>query len=109
MSEQEYRVSERVILRPGDQFRVTGGPYYRTAGGERLPMAARGVMTFVCVHRTGRGGRRVLIEARAAGEGTVILHVEGRRRSPVEGLVPRPYRIRGRVGTRKKKRARKTA
>jgi hypothetical protein len=22
----EYRVSERVVLRPGDRFRVTGGP-----------------------------------------------------------------------------------
>jgi hypothetical protein len=28
-----------------------------------------------------------------AGEGTVILHVEGSRRSPVDGLVARPYKI----------------
>jgi hypothetical protein len=90
--ENEYRVSERVVLRAGDRFRVSGGPYYRLASGEKVPMAARGVMTFRRALRTGRGGRRVLIEA-SAGEGTVILHVEGSRRSPVDGLVPRPYKI----------------
>jgi hypothetical protein len=90
--EHEYRVSTRVVLRAGDRFRVSGGPYYRLASGEKIPMSARGVMTFRRALRTGRGGRRVLIEA-SAGEGTVILHVEGSRRSPVDGLVPRPYRI----------------
>ena len=90
--EHEYRVSPRVMLHPGDRFRVSGGPYYRLASGERVPMAARGVMTFRRALRSGRGGKRVLIEA-SAGEGTVILHIEGSRRSPVPGLVPRPYRI----------------
>ena len=90
--EHEYRVSTRVVLRAGDRFRVSGGPYYRLDSGEKIPMAARGVMTFRRALRTGRGGRRVLIEA-SAGEGTVILHIEGSRRSPVPGLVPRPYRI----------------
>jgi hypothetical protein len=90
--ENEYRVSTRVVLHPGDRFRVSGGPYYRLASGEKIPMAARGVMTFRRALRTGRGGKRVLIEA-SAGEGTVILHIEGSRRSPVPGLVPRPYRI----------------
>ncbi len=100
--EHEYTVSPRVTLRPGDQFRVGAGPYYRTADGERLPMAVRGTVTF---RRLLRRGRRVMIEAQA-GEGTVILHVEGSRRSPVEGMVPRPYKIRGKVrGTKK---ARKT-
>jgi hypothetical protein len=90
--EHEYRVSSRVVLHPGDRFRVSGGPYYRLASGEKVAMAARGVMTFRRALRTGRGGRRVLIEA-SAGEGTVILHVEGSRQSPVDGLVPRPYKI----------------
>lgn len=100
--EMEYRVSERVVLRPGDQFRVSGGPYYRLASGERVAMAARGVMTFRRALRTGRGGRRVLIEATAGPAGTVILHVAGSRRSPVEGLVARPYKIRGKLREEKK-------
>lgn len=87
--ETSYRVSERVLLTLGDQFRVAAGPYYRLAGGAKVPLAARGTMTFVACHRR---GQRVTIEARD-GAGTVILHVAGRRRSPVPGLVPRPYRI----------------
>lgn len=87
--ETSYRVSERVVLTPGDQFRVAAGPYYRLDSGERVPLAARGTMTFVACHRR---GQRVTVEARD-GAGTVILHVAGRRRSPVPGLVPRPYRI----------------
>ncbi len=97
--ETSYRVSERVILTPGDQFRVAAGPYYRLDSGERVPLAARGTMTFVACHRR---GQRVVIEARD-GAGTVMLHVAGRRRSPVPGMVPRPYRIVRKL--RKKKKA----
>ena len=99
--EHEYRVSTRVVLRAGDRFRVSGGPYYRLDSGEKIPMAARGVMTFRRALRTGRGGRRVLIEARA-GEGTVILHVEGSRSNRmVPGLVCKPYKIRGKLRAKK--------
>ena len=79
-------------------FRVSAGPYYRLAGGQRVPMAARGVMTFLAAHRR---GQRVVIEARDSGGATVLLHTAGRRRSPVPGLVPRPYRI-ARIGRRLK-------
>ncbi len=95
--ETEYRVSERVILRPGDRFRIGAGPYYRLASGERVPMATRGIVTFLRAIRCGRGGRRVLLECQA-GEGTVILHVAGPRSNRlVPGLVCRPYRIRGKL------------
>ena len=112
--EPESRVSERVTLRPGDRFRVGAGPYYRLASGERVPMAVRGVVTFLRAIRCGRGGRRVLIEAQA-GEGTVILHVAGPRSNRmVPGLVCRPYKIRsklraGAASEKKSSRARKTA
>jgi hypothetical protein len=99
--ETEYRVSARVTLRPGDRFRVAAGPYYRLASGERVPMAVRGIVTFLRAVRCGRGGRRVLIEARA-GEGTVVLHVEGPRRNRiVPGMVCRPYKIRGKMRAKK--------
>jgi hypothetical protein len=88
-NDNEYRVSERVTLRPGDEFRATGGPYYRCGDGTRLPMAARGVFRLVEVirHRS-----RVCLLCRGV-DGWTLLHVAGRRRSPVPGLVPRPYRI----------------
>ena len=37
--EHEYRVSTRVVLRAGDRFRVSGGPYYRLSNGEKIAMA----------------------------------------------------------------------
>lgn len=73
----EYRISHRVVLRPGDRFRVSRGPYWRTAGGERVPMAVRGLCTFVGLLRQ---RSRVFVLARC-GEGFAVLHVEGRRRN----------------------------
>lgn len=90
----QYQLSPRVTLRPGDRFRVSGGPYYRLASGERVSMAARGTFVLLAVEH-GRGGRVQLLGYGAGGY--AVLHVAGRRRSRVPGLVARPYKIR-RVG-----------
>jgi hypothetical protein len=88
--ETGYRLSPRVTLQPGDSFRVTSGPYYRLADGRRVPMAARGVFRLVEVRR-----HRSRVYLLGYGrEGWALIHVEGRRRSPVAGLVARPYRVR---------------
>jgi len=87
----EYRVSPRVVLRPGDRFKVSRGPYWRTAAGERVPVAVRGVCTLVAVLRQ---RSRTFLLARS-GEGTVVLHVEGRRKNRMmPELVCRPYTVR---------------
>lgn len=84
-----YQISPRVTIEPGDQFKVAGGPYYKTADGRKLPMAARGTMRLIEVIR-----HRSRVHLLAHGvEGFCLLHVEGRRRSPVPGLVARPYRV----------------
>ena len=93
-----YQLSPRVTLVPGDRFRVTGGPYYRLASGEKVSMAARGTFTLLAVEQTARG--RVTLLAYGPG-GYAVLHVAGRRRSRVPGLVARPYRVK-RVGSRRK-------
>ena len=86
----EYRISPRVVLRPGDRFKASAGPYYRLDDGRRVPMAARG--TFVLVEIVRQRSRVYLL---AYGrDGWALLHVEGRRRSRVPGLVCRPYKIR---------------
>jgi hypothetical protein len=48
---ETYRLSPRIVLAPGDSFRVAGGPYYRLADGRRVPMAARGTFRLVEVVR----------------------------------------------------------
>lgn len=93
-----YQISPRVTLQPGDRFRVAGGPYYRLPDGTRVPLAARGVFTLVAVEQGRRG--RVCLLAYGTG-GYAVLHVAGRRRSRVPGLVARPYRVK-RVGARRK-------
>ncbi len=99
-----YQVSPRVTLHPGDRFRVSGGPYYRLEDGSRVPLAARGVFTLVAVDRGRRG--RVQLLAYGAG-GFAVLHVAGRRRSRVPGLVCRPYRVRRAGGQKTIRPARK--
>ena len=87
---ETYQLSRRIVLAPGDSFRVAGGPYYRLADGRRVPMAARGVYRLVEVVR-----ERSRVYLLAYGrEGWALMHVEGRRRSAVPGLVARPYRVR---------------
>jgi hypothetical protein len=99
-----YQLSPRVALAPGDRIRVTGGPYYRL-GGQRIPLAARGVHVVVEVVQQ---RSRVYLLAYGAG-GYSLLHVAGRRRSRVPGLVCRPYRVRRAGGEKKIRAARKTA
>ena len=97
LTASEYRVSPRVVLVPGDKFRISGGPYWRCSDGSRVPMAERGVLTF---SRVVRRGAVVLIEAFGSG-GWCVLHVEGRRRNRVDpALVCRPYRIKARLRQR---------
>jgi len=95
----EYRVSPRVVLRPGDRFKVAAGPYYRLADGTKVSMAARGTFVLLAVEQ--RRGRVTLL---AYGrDGYAALHVAGRRRSRVPGLVARPYRVK-RAGAGRKSR-----
>lgn len=89
----EYQISPRVTLRRGDKFRVAAGPYWRRGDGTKIPLATRGVCTFLAAVRR---GKVVIIEAMTK-DGFAVLHVEGRRRRVDTSLVCRPYRIRGRV------------
>ena len=100
-----YKLSPRVTLHSGDRFRVAGGPYYRLSSGEKVPLAARGVFVLLAVDAGRRG--RVQLLAYGAG-GFSVIHVSGRRRSSIPGLVCRPYRVR-RAGAQKNPRARKKA
>jgi hypothetical protein len=99
-----YQLSPRVCLRPGDRIRVSSGPYCRL-GGQRIPVAARGlfVLVEVIVERS-----RVYLLGYGAG-GYAMLHVSGRRRSRIPGLVCRPYRVRRAAAQKNPRGQRETA
>ncbi len=63
----------RGVLKPGDRFRVSGGPVYVTDDGRKLSMFERGVFVFerYCV----QGAAQWLEAQRAGGGDTVVLWV----------------------------------
>lgn len=89
---ETYRVSERVVLSPGDVFRASGGPYWKTGNGEKVSLKARGPYRFVA--HTKRGTCEC-IEAYDKDGQHCVLHVAGRRRRIDGCLVTRPYVITG--------------
>ena len=94
----EWQVSQRVTLRRGDKFRVSGGPYWRMPDGTKFSLATRGVVTFVAAVRR---GKCVWIEA-VSKAGFCVLHIEGRRRRVDPSLVARPYTIKSRLRSAEK-------
>jgi hypothetical protein len=91
--QEEYRVSERVVIRPGDRFRANGGPYWRSAAGVKIPLVASGPFQFI---RAVSHGKRIVIECLDKTGGFTVLHVAGGRSRIDTALVPRPYRVTGR-------------
>jgi hypothetical protein len=89
----EYRYSKRGLLKPGDHFRVRGGPVYVTGDGQKIPMGERGVYVF---RQYCQRGADQWIEALSASGGCfAILWVGKARPSPVvSNLIRRPYRVR---------------
>lgn len=94
---EEYRVSERVLIKKGDKFKASKGPYWVNSEGEKVPWVAKGPFTFIahckrdrvewleCLDRDGHGA---------------VLHIAGRRATIMRGVVGRHYKIVGKTRTR---------
>jgi hypothetical protein len=98
----EYRYGPRAVLKPGDKFRVSGGPVYVSDDGVEHNLADRGIFKFrrYCVQ-----GAQKWIEASAAdGSGTVVLWVGKACKSPVvQNLRRKPYKVRKVTGRKRRK------
>jgi len=97
----EYRYGPRSVLKPGDQFRVGGGPVYVTDDGVEHTVADRGRFTFrrYCV----QGAQKWIEAFPVGGGGIVLLWVGKAAKSPIEpNLKRKPYKIR-KVADRKRK------
>lgn len=90
----EYRLSERVLITRGDLFRASGGPYWKSADGERISLQSSGPFKFV---RHCKRGRLEWIEALDRHGSFCVLHLAGRRRRIDASLVPRPYTVKKRL------------
>lgn len=89
----EFRYGKQGVLRPGDCFRVRGGPVYITNEGHRIPMGERGVHIFKRYCQ--RGSEKWIEAASENGSSFVFLWVGKSHPSPVvSNLVRRPYRVR---------------
>lgn len=90
---EEYRYGPRSVLKPGDKFRVSGGPVYVADNGIEHRIAERGIFKFrrYCVQ-----GAQKWIEAFPVGGGGVVLLWVGKAvKSPkVPNLKRKPYKIR---------------
>lgn len=89
----EYRYGVRGVLKPGDKFRVGGGPVYVTDDGVEHVVAERGLFKFrrYCV----QGAQKWIEAFPAGGGGVVVLWVGKAVKSPVEpNLKRKPYKIR---------------
>ena len=101
----EYRYGPRSVLKPGDRFRVGGGPVYVSDDGVEHSVAERGLFKFrrYCVQ-----GAQKWIEAYTAdGSSMVTLYVGKPGKSPtVPNLRKKPYKIR-KITTPKRPRKKK--
>lgn len=88
----EYRVSQRVLLRPGDVFRAKGGPFWKSSTGEKISLTPKGPFKFL---RYCRRGETAWIESLDKNGAFCPLHLGGRRKRIDERLIPRPYVVTG--------------
>jgi hypothetical protein len=94
----EYVVSPRVTLSPGDIFRANKGPLWRCSDGTKISIAAKGPFKFV---RACKRGVTEWIEAIDKSGSFCVLHVRGRRRKISDQAINRPYVIQGKKRRKK--------
>ena len=90
----EYPISEKSVLRKGTPFKATQGPYYVTKDGEQISMASRGPYVFLWAEEN---NGVTLIHALDRDAFHEVMHISGERKSSIDGMVPRPYKIKGRM------------
>jgi hypothetical protein len=100
----EYPYGKRGVLKRGEKFRVSRGPYYVNEDGSKSLMAERGTFVF---KRYCTIGSQKWIEAKHQDGGDVVLWVGKEMKNPLlQSFRRRPYTVR-KVGetTRERKKA----
>jgi hypothetical protein len=92
VKEDTYRLSQRVLIARGDKFTATGGPYWKSSDGTKLPLKSYGPYTF---HSHVKRGAVEWIECLDKDNCFAVLHIAGKRKRIDCSLVARPYKIVG--------------
>jgi hypothetical protein len=103
---KDFRVSQRIVLKPGDRFRASGGPYYESKGpdGTIIRQKMRDSNPFVYLGWYTKNGRTYL-EA-CSPEGFTVLCLSPTHRHPdLPSLVKAPFTNIRRVGKTRRERA----
>lgn len=90
----EYPISEKSVLKRNTPFKASGGPYYVAEDGQEYNMADRGPFVFLWAEEN---NGITTIHALDRDGFHSPLHVKGDRKSVVDGMVPRPYKIKSRM------------
>jgi len=86
----EYRMSERRLLKPGVRFTAGDGPVFILKDGSTMSIAARGPFQFEAyVQADGYD----FIEARDRDGCSAVLHLSGQRQTASPEIIGRPYRL----------------
>lgn len=94
MHTNEYRLSERSVLKPGTVFKARNGPLFRLADGSTISVAAKGPFVFQAADVD---GERVYIHGFDRHGQHAVLHIAGEREPPSPEIIPRPYSIRNTI------------
>ena len=90
----EYKISEKSVLKRNTPFKANGGPYYVSEAGEHINMADRGPFVFLWAEEN---NGVTTIHALDKDGLHSPLHIKGERKSVVDGMVARPYKIKSRM------------
>jgi hypothetical protein len=103
---KDFRVSQRIMLKPGDRFRASGGPYYETkaADGTIVRQRMRDSNPYVFLGWHAKNGRTYL-EAQSP-DGFAVLCLSPTHRHPdLPSYVKAPFTNIRRVGKTRRERA----
>ena len=76
---EEIVLTRRTAIRAGDTVRLSGGPFYLAASGERLPMGLKGKFRIVRLFSSARGASKLLeVSGLDQTAGTFTVKVEGK-------------------------------
>ena len=95
----EFRWSKRRLLKVGTRFSASMGPVFRLSDGSTTPLRAPNPFTF---RAHCKAGDVEWSEATDGNGAATVLHIKGERPPPSPEIIPRQYRLRKLIRTKRR-------